>query len=306
MTGFQEALGHLTSNSDSPVMDQNRRRLTGFIDTLWEGDDYLEDIIDHLAYMEVGICKRGRSRVPTVDIEQDVTLPSFPMIEKQEQITWELRSNLIDFIVRSHQHFRLPSHVLFLSINLIDRYCSRRQVFEGHYWLLGSVALLIATKYGDKTDQGRNLRPLSVKETSKMCNGIFDAQTIAQMEISILSTLDWVMGHPTTDHYLDYLLAGEPWDRELATMAAYLSEISLYHPEFVGTKSSVVATSCCLLAKSLLYGTVLMGITTEIVVIETLNCLWKRLHQPPPAISTRYPTQSHHYVAQTVFYRIAD
>lgn len=305
MTSFHEALGHLTSNTDSPVMDQNRRRPSGFIDTPWEGDDYLEDIIDHLAYMEVGICKRGRSRVPTVDIEQDVTLPSFPMIEKQEQITWELRSNLIDFIVRSHQHFRLPSHTLFLSINLIDRYCSRRQVFERHYWLLGSVALLIASKYGDKTDQGRNLRPLSVSEISKLCHGIFDAHEIAQMEISILSTLDWVMGHPTTDHYLDFLLAGGPWDRELATMAAYLSEISLYHPEFVGVKSSIIATSCCMLAKSLLYGTVLMGTSTETGVIQTLNSLWKRLHQPPLAISARYSTQSHHCVARIVFYRIA-
>ncbi|KAG8664871.1 uncharacterized protein FPOAC1_012848 [Fusarium poae] len=268
-------------------MDQNQTRASGFIDTLWEEDDYLEDIIDHLAYME------------------DVTLPSILMIEKQEQITWDLRSNLIDFVTRSHQHFRLPSHVLFLSINLIDRYCSRRQVFREHYWLLGSVALFIASKYGDRTDRGKNLRPLSVSEIRKLCHDIFDAHMIAQMEVSILYTLDWVMGHPTTDHYLDFLLVGEPRGGELASMAAYLSEISLYHPEFVGIKPSVIATSCCMLAKSILFGTVSIGTNTEIVVMETLNSLWKRLRQPPPAISDKYSTQSRHYVAQTVFYRLA-
>ncbi|KAG8664145.1 uncharacterized protein FPOAC1_014038 [Fusarium poae] len=249
-------------------MDQNQTRASGFIDTLWEEDDYLEDIIDHLAYME------------------DVTLPSILMIEKQEQITWDLRSNLIDFVTRSHQHFRLPSHVLFLSINLIDRYCSRKQVFEEHYWLLGSVALFVASKYGDKTDRGRNLIPLANGSLNLVHSRLGD-------------------GPPDNGPLPGLLLVGEPRGGELASMAAYLSEISLYHPEFAGIKPSVIATSCCMLAKSILFGTVSIGTNTEIVVMETLNSLWKRLRQPPPAISDKYSTQSQHYVAQTVFYRLA-
>ena len=51
-------------NPDSPAMDQNQTRASGFIDTLWEEDDYLEDIINHLAYMEVGICKDNQSWFP--------------------------------------------------------------------------------------------------------------------------------------------------------------------------------------------------------------------------------------------------
>lgn len=227
-------------------------------------------------------------------------MPSAPMIEEQEQITWGLRSNLIDFIVRSHNHFRLPSHVLFLSVNLIDRYCARKPVFSKHYWLLGSAALLIASKYGDKTYHGEQFRHPSVSEISELCQGVFNTHMVRQMEISILDTLDWVMGHPTTDHYLDFLLEGDPRGSELASMAAYLSEISLYHPEFVGIKPSVIATSCSMLAKSLLYGTLSMGISTEAVVMDTLNSLWNHLRQPPMAILDKYSTQRQHYVAQVV------
>ncbi|EXK78162.1 cyclin domain-containing protein [Fusarium oxysporum f. sp. raphani 54005] len=239
-------------------------------------------------------------------VGQNVTLPSVPMIEMQIQITWQLRSSLIDFVVRSHQYFRLPSQVLFLSVNLIDRYCSRKQIGKEYYLLLGSAALWIASKYDGKAYQGKGFTRPSAKEISELCNGIFDEHMIAQMEISILYTLDWVLGHPTTDQGIKFLLVGEPGDKELASMAAYLSEISLYHREFVGVKPSIIAESCCMLAKIILYGSLSIGDDTEAVVMETLNSLWKHVCQPPPAIAEKFLRQNRHYVAQIVFNRLAD
>ncbi|EXA29954.1 hypothetical protein FOVG_18601 [Fusarium oxysporum f. sp. pisi HDV247] len=270
-------------------MSQDQVQVPSSVDTLlWEESDYLEDIMQHLAYME------------------NVTLPSVPMIEMQIQITWQLRSSLIDFVVRSHQYFRLPSQVLFLSVNLIDRYCSRKQIGKEYYLLLGSAALWIASKYDGKAYQGKGFTRPSAKEISELCNGIFDEHMIAQMEISILYTLDWVLGHPTTDQGIKFLLVGESGDKELASMAAYLSEISLYHREFVGVKPSVIAESCCMLAKIILYGSLSIGDDTEAVVMETLNSLWKHVCQPPPAIAEKFLRQNRHYVAQIVFNRLAD
>ncbi|KAJ4016136.1 hypothetical protein NW758_015108 [Fusarium oxysporum] len=105
------------------------------------------------------------------------------MIEKQIQITWQLGSSLIDFVVQSHQYFRLSSQVLFLSVNLIDRYCSRKQIGKEYYLLLGSAALWIASKYDGKAYQGKGFTRLSAKEISELCNGMFDEHMIAQMEI---------------------------------------------------------------------------------------------------------------------------
>ncbi|KAH7142335.1 cyclin-like protein [Fusarium sp. MPI-SDFR-AT-0072] len=287
---FSEKQGQpLFSSVDSLDMSQDQVQAPSSVDTLlWEADEYLEDIMQHLSYME------------------NVTLPSVPMIEMQIQITWQLRSSLIDFVVRSHQYFRLPSQVLFLSVNLIDRYCSRKQIGQEYYLLLGSAALWIASKYDGKAYQGKSFTRPSAKEISELCNGMFGEHMIAQMEISILSTLDWVLGHPTTDQGIKFLLVGEPGNKELASMAAYLSEISLYHREFVGVKPSVIAESCCMLAKIILYGSLSIRDNTEAVVTETLNSLWKHVCQPPPAVSEKYLRQNRHYVAQIVFSRLAD
>jgi hypothetical protein len=141
----------------------------------------------------------------------------------------------------------------------------------------------------------------SAKEISELCGGTFDEHMITQMERSILCTLDWVLGHPTTDHGIKLLLVGESGNKELASMAAYLSEVSLYHREFVGVKPSVIAESCCMLARIILYGSVSIGASTETVVTETLNSLWKHVRQPPPAIADKYSRQSRHYVAQRAF-----
>ncbi|KAL5600761.1 hypothetical protein FOVSG1_006878 [Fusarium oxysporum f. sp. vasinfectum] len=290
MIDFAENSGNsLFSTADSPVTNQEQVQASSSADILlWEEGDYLEDVMQHLAHME------------------SVTLPSVSMIEQQTQITWQLRSSLIDFVVRSHQYFRLPSQVLFLSVNLIDRYCSRKQIGQEYYLLLGSAALWIASKYDGKAYQEKGFTRPSAKEISELCNGIFDEHMIAQMEISILYTLDWVLGHPTTDQGIKFLLVGGPGNKELASMAAYLSEISLYHREFVGVKPSVIAESCCMLAKIILYGSLAIGDNTEAVVMETLNSLWKRVCQPPPAIAEKYLRQNRHYVAQIVFNRLAD
>lgn len=223
------------------------------------------------------------------------------MIEMQMQITWQLRSSLIEFVVRSHHYFRLPSQVLFLSVNLIDRYCSRKPISQKYYLLLGSAALWVASKYGDKAYEVRGFKHPSAKEISELCHGIFDEHMIAQMERSILYTLDWVLGHPTTDHSINLLLVGESENKELASMAAYLAEISLCYREFVGVKPSVIAESCCMLARIILYGSVSIGASTKAVVTETLNSLWQHVRQPPPAIADKYSRHSRHYVAQRAF-----
>ncbi|KAH7142468.1 hypothetical protein DER46DRAFT_631056 [Fusarium sp. MPI-SDFR-AT-0072] len=250
MIDFSEKSGNsLFSTAGSPVTNQEQVEASSSADILlWEEGDYLEDIMQHLAHMEV----------------------------------------------------------LFLSVNLIDRYCSRKQIGKEYYLLLGSAALWIASKYDGKAYQGKGFARPSAKEISELCNGMFDEHMIAQMEISILFTLDWVLGHPTTDQGIKFLLVGEPENKELASMAAYLSEISLYHREFVGIKPSVIAESCCMLAKIILYGSLSIGDNTEAVVMETLNSLWKHVCQPPPAIAEKYSRQNRHYVAQIVFRRLAD
>ncbi|RTE67946.1 hypothetical protein BHE90_017677, partial [Fusarium euwallaceae] len=54
------------------------------------------------------------------------TLPDTAFIDKQPEIKWSMRSSLMDFLIKVHATFELLPETLFLAVNLLDRYCSKR------------------------------------------------------------------------------------------------------------------------------------------------------------------------------------
>jgi hypothetical protein len=158
-----------------------------------------------------------------------------------------MRPYLIDFLIEAHAAFQLLPETLFLAVNLLDRYCSRRVVYKRHYQLVGCAALLISAKYGDKKD-----RVPMIRELKSMCCSLYDEEMFTQMEWHVLNTLDWVIGHPTVDTWMTLKLKDENEDVEVEHMALYLSEIALYHKDFVSRKPSVMAHASITLARAIL------------------------------------------------------
>jgi len=58
-----------------------------------------------------------------------------------------MRVILVEWLIEVHLKFKLLPETLFLTINLIDRYCMVKQVLRNEYQLLGVTAMLIASKY---------------------------------------------------------------------------------------------------------------------------------------------------------------
>lgn len=168
-------------------------------------------------------------------------------IDIQTEIQWYMRPYLLDFLVEAHAAFQLLPETLFLTVNLLDRYCSRRVVYKRHYQLVGCAALLVAAKYGDRKEHTP-----SVKEMKSMCCSLYDDDMFTQMEFHVLQTLDWTIGHPTVNSFLQMALSEAPFDPELEHMAQYISETALFHKDFVSTRSSVLARSSLALARSIL------------------------------------------------------
>jgi hypothetical protein len=160
-----------------------------------------------------------------------------------------MRPYLVDFLIEAHAAFQLLPETLHLTVNLLDRYCSRRVVYKRHYQLVGCAALLIAAKYGDRKERV----PL-IKELKSMCCSLYDEEMFTQMEWHVLNTLDWTIGHPAVDTWLQLALKNGPEfnDVEVEHMALYLSEIALYHKDFVQVKSSVMARASLALARGIL------------------------------------------------------
>lgn len=192
-------------------------------------EEYQLDVLKHMEYMEMK------------------TMPDIRSIEAQTEIRWFMRPYLLDFLLETHHVFQLLPETLHLAVNLLDRYCSRRVVYRHHYQLVGCAALLIALKYSDRKDQMPTIR-----EVKSMCCSLYDNDMFIQMEWHMLQTLDWTIGHPTVTCFLQLALIETGSDPELEHMTGYISELALYHKEFIPVRPSAMATSALILARHIL------------------------------------------------------
>ncbi|KAL2803148.1 cyclin-like protein [Aspergillus granulosus] len=234
-------------------------------------EEYREDVLSHMLDMDAS------------------TLPDVESIDIQTEIQWFMRPYLLDFLIEAHTAFQLLPSTLFLTVNLLDRYCSKRVVYKRHYQLVGCAALLIAAKYGDKKD-----RVPTIRELKSMCCSLYDDDMFIQMEWHVLQTLGWTIGHPTVDSFLQMAVLDTPYDPEVEHLALYISEISLFHREFVSKPSSDLARASLALARCILNRP--QPRHTEWASqydSMTLVGLSQQLHQPSQVLSRKY--SSSHY-----------
>jgi len=241
-------------------------------------DTYMEDIIGHMKYME------------------GETLPDVASIDIQQEIQWFMRPYLIDFLIEAHAAFQLLPETLFLAVNLLDRYCSKRVVYKRHYQLVGCAALLIAAKYGDRKE-----RVPMIRELKSMCCSLYDEDMFTQMEWHVLNTLDWMIGHPTVDTWLQLALKDGPAydDIEVEHMSWYLCEIALYHKDFVSKKPSVMAEASIALARGILGRRDVLD-DNDCEVSETILRLSQKLDRPSQVLFRKYATPHMSRVSATL------
>jgi hypothetical protein len=235
-------------------------------------DEYLEEILDHMEHMEVRNLLLISSMQPNTP--QANTMPDVNSIDIQHEIQWYMRPYLLDFLVEAHMAFQLLPETLYLTVNLLDRYCSRRVVYKKHYQLVACSALLIAAKYGDKKD-----RVPTFRELRSVCCQFYEEEMFMQMEWHVLQTLDYVLGHPTVESFLQIALAETAHnDVELMHMTWYICDIALYHRDFVSVRPSVLARSALALGRAVLQRPQLpadlwAGSFDSSVIMNLFNCL---------------------------------
>ncbi|KAL8998257.1 MAG: hypothetical protein Q9169_002661 [Polycauliona sp. 2 TL-2023] len=231
-----------------------------------DSEAYGADILSHMERMEVD------------------TLPDVASIDIQTEIQWYMRPYLLDFLIEAHTAFALLPETFFLAINLLDRYCSKRIVYKRHYQLVGSAALLIAAKYGDRKE-----RVPTIRELKCMCCNLYDDEMFTQMEWHVLQTLGWNIGHPTIDSFLQLALENVMYDPEVEHMTRYISEMALFHKDFVSKRPSDMARASLALARCILERP--QALSSDWAAQydpHTLLILSQQLHQPSQVLSRKY------------------
>ncbi|KAF8349916.1 cyclin [Amanita rubescens] len=175
------------------------------------------------------------------------TMSSAQSMDQQPEIRWHMRPCLVDFLVEIHFTFRLRPETLYLTLNIIDRYVSRRIVYIKHYQLVGCAALWIAAKFEDAKE-----RVPTVQDLAQICRDTYEESAFIQMEGHVLSTIQWALGHPTAEAWLRLMCCGacieEP---KVQHVARFLMEITLFYREFIMYPPSTIALAALSLSRFL-------------------------------------------------------
>ncbi|KAJ7275340.1 cyclin [Mycena haematopus] len=175
------------------------------------------------------------------------TMSSMQSMDQQPEIRWHMRPCLVDFLVEIHFTFRLRPETLYLTLNILDRYVSRRIVYIKHYQLVGCAALWIAAKFEDAKE-----RVPTVHDLAQICRDTYDESAFIQMEGHVLSTIQWTLGHPTAEAWLRLMCVGPCIeDAKVQHVARFLMEITLFYREFIKFSPSSIALAALTLARFL-------------------------------------------------------
>ncbi|EGO04553.1 hypothetical protein SERLA73DRAFT_173844 [Serpula lacrymans var. lacrymans S7.3] len=175
------------------------------------------------------------------------TTSSTQSMDQQPEIKWHMRPCLVDFLVEIHFTFRLRPETLYLTLNIVDRYVSRRIVYVKHYQLVGCAALWIAAKFEDAKE-----RVPTVQELAHFCRETYDESAFVQMEGHVLSTIQWTLGHPTAECWLR-IMCYDPCveEEKVQHVARFLMEITLFYREFINYSASSIALGALTLSRFL-------------------------------------------------------
>jgi len=163
----------------------------------------------------------------------------------QTEIQWSMRSVLMDWLVQVHHRFTLLPETLFLSVNYVDRFLSKKPVSLGKLQLVGATAIFLAAKYEE-------INCPSVNEIVYMVDGGYNAEEILKAERFMLNMLNFELGWPGPMSFLRKVSKADDYDLETRTLAKYFLEITIMDERFVGCVPSFLAAGAHCLARLML------------------------------------------------------
>jgi cyclin B len=161
----------------------------------------------------------------------------------QPDIDASMRAVVVDELVQSHLQFRLTAATLYLSISLLDQYCTATHVQPNNLHLVGVTALLIAGKFEE-------VYPPKVRDYVDVLNEFHTWDDILEMEMKLILFFDYNVSCPTSFHFLTRFLriGGFSLTSMTAHRASYFSERCLQEHEMLSYRPSLLAAAAVYLA----------------------------------------------------------
>jgi len=216
---------------DVKQMTEQMSELVSMIDTM----DIEEG--DSLAVYAEDIYRQNR------DLEL-ITQTDDSYMARQCEITPRMRQKLIDWLIDLHKRFRLEQETLYLGINLLDRYLSKKTVYKTSFQLVGCTALLLSSKYEE-------IYPPVAQDFVYMSANAFTREQLLQMETQMLNALAFNLTVPSilcfSQRFLK-VVGVAPEEKKLRHHVQFFMEFTQEHYDFVKFNYSLIAACSCYMA----------------------------------------------------------
>uniref|UniRef100_A0A3B4UNB0 G2/mitotic-specific cyclin-B2 n=1 Tax=Seriola dumerili TaxID=41447 RepID=A0A3B4UNB0_SERDU len=160
---------------------------------------------------------------------------------KQPSLNPEMRAILIDWLVEVQENFELYHETLYLAVKMTDHYLSQTPVHREMLQLVGSTAMLIASKFEERS-------PPCVDDFLYICDDAYKREELISMEASILQTLSFDVNIPIPYRFLRRYAKCVNAGMDTLTLARYYCEMSLMEMDLVPERGSLLASACLLMA----------------------------------------------------------
>jgi hypothetical protein len=166
-------------------------------------------------------------------------------IKEQVDINERMRMVLLDWLVEVHLKFRLLPDTLHLTVYIIDRYLSLKQVIRDELQLVGIAAMLLASKYEE----------IYIPECGDfiyICDNAYTKEQLLEKERDILSTLSFRLTVPSSLMFLRRFTKAAHGDSISHTLCKYLLEMCFMHTKLLKFLPSQLAAAAVWLSRSML------------------------------------------------------
>lgn len=177
--------------------------------------------------------------------EQAATAANASYIETQPDINPKMRTILVDWLVEVHWKHQLRSDTLHLTLNLIDRYLTRKPVERRKLQLVGVVAMLVAAKFEEIT-------PPDIEFCIYISANAYSRQDVLSMECMMLTALDFKIVVPTVAHFLPLFLEANQCEEVHSWLVQYIIELGLLDIRMLQYTPSHRVAAAVLLSNALL------------------------------------------------------
>ena len=163
--------------------------------------------------------------------------PDYNKILSQKEITEQMRSILIDWIIDVHYKFGLTDETLYMTVLIIDRYLSYKPIEKMKFQLLGITALLLSCKHEE-------IVLPKIDDFIYITDNAYKKSDVFDMENDILDVLNFSLLFPSPIKFYEYLSLKFDFDKKQFLTGKYLMESFMVDLKYVKYRACIIATAC--------------------------------------------------------------